>query len=115
MNAYMTKVVLKDGKAEITVPEGFPDGEVNVMVERIAPDAVNPEMVWTDEEWAEVQELLKPNPNPKSGKEFAEWITSDKFDSGDWSEITDSLEWVLEQRRKVIAGRMRLWDPANRE
>jgi hypothetical protein len=84
-------VITADGKLELELPEAITPGKVRVRIERDTPD----EIVWTDEELAE---LLQPA-EPKTGAEIVARILAE---GGGWEDkgITDSEAWVQEQRRK---------------
>jgi hypothetical protein len=86
--------ITKSGKLEVRLPKGIAPGEVRVTIEPIpaAEDDDWEDRPWTDEE---IKEMLRPD--PKTGAEIA---ASDAV--GMWADrgITDSVEWLKEQRRQ---------------
>ncbi|RMF81310.1 MAG: hypothetical protein D6737_05445 [Chloroflexi bacterium] len=90
--------ITDDGRLEVELPAGLPPGDVDVVLKmvQIANDAdelsVNDVPMWTEEE---LDAMLRPN--PKTGAEIVAL-----GHTGGWEdmEITDSVEWVKEQRRK---------------
>lgn len=84
----LTGYVTESGDLEVALPEGLPPGEVQVTIEVLAPE----ESAWTDEEIREMTRI-----EPKTG---AEIVAAGHI--GGWEDygITDSVEWVEEQRRK---------------
>jgi hypothetical protein len=92
---YVTvKGYIKDGQVQIDLPENVTDGEIEVRVPVETEPNTSPQEVLTltDEE---LDALMKPN--PKTGAEIIAL-----GHTGGWKDkgITDSVEWVLEQRRK---------------
>ena len=90
---YITiKGYIRDGKIEVDLPENVVDGEVSleVPITANAPDSTDHQPL-TDEE---IDALM--HPNPKTGAEIA------KSSIGSWEHkgITDSVEWIAEQRRQ---------------
>jgi hypothetical protein len=99
---HLNGQITEDGEIRIDVPEGvqLPPGEVRVTLQLVTDAApeVSDETLWTDEELAELLKI-----EPKSGAEaLAELEKLDSIYGNPWTEkgITDSVEWVLEQRRK---------------
>jgi hypothetical protein len=101
------------GELEIGKISGLRAGKVHVVISQVteadadeAPPA-DADVTWTDEE---LKELLKPDPRP--GSEVVAMIRSGEIDLSAWAEqnITDSVEWVKQQREKrKEARRQRLW------
>lgn len=85
LKGYITET----GSIEVEIPKDFPAGEVMLTIEAVAPDEEQP---LTD---AEIQELMRPN--PKTG---AEIVALGHTGGWEHKEITDSVEWIAEQRRK---------------
>jgi hypothetical protein len=92
-NTITVKGYIKDGKITVDLPENVVDGEViiEIPVETDKPLPQNDQPL-TDEE---IDALMKPN--PKTG---AEIIALGHTGGWEHKGITDSVEWVLEQRRK---------------
>lgn len=95
INYVMVKGYIRDGKLKVELPNDMPDGEVEVVlrVTNESPVADNlDEVPLTDEE---IEALMQPN--PKTGAEIAMNPAI-----GAWADyaITDSVEWIKEQRRK---------------
>ena len=89
----MTTVIIKgrltdDGRIEAELPDGWQPGDVMIEV----PVELE---TWTDEELAELEELMKSEPVPGS-----EIVHADEI--GAWADmgIEDSVEFVEEMRRK---------------
>jgi hypothetical protein len=97
VNYVVVKGYIKDGKLNVDLPDNVADGEVEVTLP-IAEEASDAHSVagdvkpLTDEE---IAALMKPN--PKTGAEIA-----NNPAIGAWANygITDSVEWIEEQRRK---------------
>lgn len=94
-NYITVKGYIRNGKIEIDLPENVTDGVVKVQipVEGENPSApIVDDSPLTDEE---IENMI--NPNPKSGAEIVAL-----GHTGGWEHkgITDSVEWVAEQRRK---------------
>ena len=86
----MTTIIIKgrltdDGHIEAELPDGWQPGEVSIEI------AVDPDTVWTEEELAELEELMKPEPRP-----------ANEIETGGWEDmgIEDSVGFVEEMRRK---------------
>lgn len=84
----LTGYITESGELRIALPEGLPPGEVQVTIE--VPVSEVP--TWTDDEIREMTRI-----EPKTG---AEIVAAGHV--GGWENygITDSVEWVEEQRRK---------------
>jgi hypothetical protein len=84
--------VTEDGDLVFDPPKNLPPGEVQITIEMPAETAQPLEQDFTDEE---IKEFLTFK--PKTGKEIVE-----EGLIGGWEDtgITDSVEWVEEQRRK---------------
>ncbi len=85
----------EDGKVLLQLPNDFPRGEQELVIEQIPADKVDiDERPLTEKE---VEALLKPE--PKSGAEIAAWILEH---GGGWEDkgIDDPVAWLEEQRRK---------------
>lgn len=95
---YVTiKGFIKDGELMLDLPENVQDGEVEV---RVAVDAqASPEGAPQEIEplWSEEELDALINPHPKTG---AEIIALGHTGGWEHKGITDSVEWVKEQRRK---------------
>lgn len=93
-NYVIVKGYIKDGQVQIDLPENVTDGEIEVRVPvETESEALSQETLsLTDDE---LDALMKPN--PKTGAEIIAL-----GHTGGWKDkgITDSVEWVLEQRRK---------------
>lgn len=95
VNYVVVKGYIKDGKLEIDLPDNVTDGEVEVTLpvrqEKVS-SAMQDETPLTDEE---IEAFMRPN--PKTGAEIAK-----NPSIGAWADygITDSVEWINEQRRK---------------
>jgi hypothetical protein len=94
-NYITVKGYIRNGKIEVDLPENVTDGEVELFVPveshaQLTADMDNSPL--TDEE---IENMI--NPNPKSGAEIVAL-----GHTGGWENkgITDSVEWVAEQRRK---------------
>jgi hypothetical protein len=87
------------GELEVKLPEGVRPGEVKVQIrvaQKEAQETSQPEGMYTEEE---LREFL--NFTPKTGAEIVAMIESGELQvGGGWSEITDSVAWVEELRRK---------------
>jgi len=83
--------ITESGELKVELPEDHPVGEVEVIIEEQA------ETAWEDQPWTddEIKEMMRSN--PKTGAEIAE---SDAIGGWEHMGITDSVEWVAEQRRK---------------
>jgi len=96
---YVTvKGYIKDGELKIDLPENVADGEIEVKVPLVTEQPATSEPADEDERPLtdeEIEELMRPE--PKTGAEIAKNPAI-----GSWAHkgITDSVEWVLEQRRK---------------
>jgi hypothetical protein len=88
---HLTGRVTDEGELVFDAPKNLPPGEVQITIE-VSGEAAPLEQDFTDEE---IKELLTFR--PKSGKEIVESGLA-----GGWEDmgITDSVEWVEEQRRK---------------
>lgn len=77
-------ILTPDGKIEVDLPENWQPGEIELVIP-------SNETVWTDEEWAEIEKLLEPNPKP-----------ANEIETGGWEDlgIEDSVAFVEEMRRK---------------
>ncbi len=89
-------VVTEDGELKVTLPKEVPPGEVNVTLE-IPVESATEDADWENQPWTEeeIRELMRVE--PMTGAEIvAAGLT------GGWEEmgITDSVEWLEEQRRK---------------
>ncbi len=95
VNYVMVKGYIKDGELKVDLPDDVPDGEVEVVLRVTNESPVDDkldEAPLTDEE---IVALMRPN--PKTGAEIARNPAI-----GAWADygITDSVEWIKEQRRK---------------
>lgn len=92
-NTIMIKGYIKNGKITVDLPENVVDGEVIIEI----PVETDPSMLENDQPLTddEIDALMKPNPKPGS-----EIVKNPAI--GSWANkgITDSVEWVAEQRRK---------------
>jgi hypothetical protein len=99
----LTGTITPDGRLEVELPPDLPAGEAKVTleVEQAQPlisesAAQPPEQGFTDDE---IEELLKPGVTqpmtPEAWKAFFQ-----DYDPGEWANITDSVAWVQEIRRK---------------
>ena len=79
-------ILTETGEIKVDLPENWQPGEIEVLIP-------TEEMEWTEEELAELEELMKPEPVPASQIVTAEEI-------GSWSDIEDSVAFVEELRRK---------------
>jgi hypothetical protein len=79
-------ILTAEGEIKVDLPENWQPGEIEILIP-------SNETVWTDEELAELEELMKPEPVPASEIVMAEEI-------GSWSDIEDSVAFVEELRRK---------------
>ena len=78
--------ITEEGELEIKLPEGLPPGEARITIE------ISPGEAWTQEELERAVRI-----EPMSGSEMVKaGLTGGWEDLG----ITDSVEWVEEQRRK---------------
>ena len=77
-------ILTENGEIKVDLPDNWQPGEVEVVI-------TASESTWTDEEWAEIEELLKPEPRPAS-----------EIETGGWEDmgIEDSVAFVEEMRRK---------------
>ncbi|MBZ0281049.1 MAG: hypothetical protein K8L97_09925 [Anaerolineae bacterium] len=85
--------VTETGDIEVEIPKDFPAGEVMLTIEAVEAVVVPiDEPPLTD---AEIEELMRPK--PKTGAEIVAL-----GHTGGWEHkgITDSVEWIDEQRRK---------------
>ena len=89
----LTGKINDHGQLEVELPKGLPTGAVHVTLE-ITPATDIPweERPWTDEEVASLSKI-----EPKTG---AEIVAAGHI--GGWEEygITDSVEWIENQRQK---------------
>lgn len=78
--------ITEEGELEIKLPEGLPAGEARITIE------ISPGEAWTQEELERAVRI-----EPMSGSEMVQAGLT-----GGWETlgITDSVEWVEEQRRK---------------
>jgi hypothetical protein len=88
--------ITDDGQLKVELPEGWQPGEVEVTIavtEKSGDDIPWEERPWTQEE---LDESLKFNPIP-----------AENIVPGGWEDmgIEDSVQWVEEQRRKMMEGR----------
>ncbi len=92
-NTVTVKGYIKNGKINVDLPENVVDGEIiiEIPVETASPVPQNDQPL-TDEE---IDALMKPNPKPGS-----EIVKNPAIGSWAHKGITDSVEWVAEQRRK---------------
>jgi hypothetical protein len=79
--------ITEDGKLEVEIPPEFTPGEITITLEQQRND------FWTEQEWAELQELMVPDPKP-----FGE-IEIPKGSSWPDMGITDPVEFVENLRR----------------
>jgi hypothetical protein len=88
---HLTGHVTDDGELVFDPPKNLPPGEVQITIE-VPREPMGEDQGFTDEE---IKELLTFT--PKTGKEIVE-----NGIIGGWEHkgITDSVEWVEEQRRK---------------
>ena len=78
--------ITEEGELEIKLPEGLPPGEARITIE------ISPGEAWTRDELERAVRI-----EPMSGSEMVKaGLTGGWEDQG----ITDSVEWVEEQRRK---------------
>lgn len=100
VNYVTVKGYIKDGELKVELPDNVTDGEVQVVLpvttETLAADHPD-EAPLTDEEIAAFM-----RPDPKTG---AEIIALGHIGGWEHKGITDSVEWVQEQRRKRKAKR----------
>jgi len=100
---YITiKGYIENGELKVDLPENVPDGEVEVIIpvsgdENGDRSEVFDEISWDTEAWTlvELDEMLTFQPSTL-GEILSEGLVGGWEDRG----ITDSVEWVLEQRRK---------------
>lgn len=78
--------ITEEGALEIKLPEGLPAGEARITIE------ISPGEVWTQEELERAVRI-----EPMSGSEMVQAGLTGGWDA---LGITDSVEWVEEQRRK---------------
>ncbi|MBC8171444.1 MAG: hypothetical protein H7X77_07215 [Anaerolineae bacterium] len=87
-----------EGKLEVEIPAGLPEGEVKVQIE--LTQANTDELPWELRPWTkeELDELLQPRP-AKTGAEIAERVQKT---SGWWEQqgITDPVAWLEELRQR---------------
>ncbi len=93
INYIAVKGYIKDGELHVELPNNVIDGEIEVkipVVDDLDDSTYAPPL--TDEE---IDALMKPN--PKTGAEIAKNPAI-----GSWANkgITNSVEWVAEQRHK---------------
>ena len=88
--------ITENGKLEVELPEGLPEGEVQVTIEVVSDEDLPWELrPWTEEELAELMRV-----EPKTGAEIVAEIEVGLIGDG-WSHVKVSgAEWVEEQRRK---------------
>jgi hypothetical protein len=88
--------ITENGKLEVELPEGLPEGEVQVTLEVASSEDLPWELrPWTEEELAELMRV-----EPKTGAEIVAEIEAGLIGDG-WSHVKVSgAEWVEEQRRK---------------
>jgi len=88
------------GKLEVDLPSGLPPGEVKVMIEVPIENQEASKLPWEERPWTEeeIRELLTFRP-AESGAEIVAMLTET---DGWWKDlnITDSVAWVQELRRK---------------
>ena len=79
--------ITEEGELEIKLPEGLPPGEARITIE------ISPGEAWTQDEVGKSRSRIEP----MSGSEMVKAGLT-----GGWENqgITDSVEWVEEQRRK---------------
>jgi hypothetical protein len=85
MDTVIIKGILtEDGKIIVDLPSGWKAGEIEIEIPV-------EDTTWTEEELAEIAELMKSNPRPTS-----------EIQTGGWEDmgIEDSVEFVEEMRRK---------------
>ena len=89
----LTGKITESGKLELELPEGLPAGEVYITLEMPAEEPTSwEERPWTNEEIQEMSRIT-----PKTGSEIVA-----AGHTGGWEHygITDSGQWLEEQRRK---------------
>lgn len=88
--------ITTDGKLIVELPQDVEATDVLVTIE-----AVDDDEVWTEEELAELHQLLAMPPEPKTGAEIvAELRNEPPIKFRGLTNDMDSEEWVQEQRRK---------------
>jgi hypothetical protein len=92
--------ITADHRLEVDGIIDLPPGEVDV---RIEPERILPPVVeLTPEEEAainaEIDQLLRTPPTPKTGAEIAQWLRENPPQG--WEQVTDSVEYIAERRRK---------------
>jgi hypothetical protein len=93
----LTGHITVDGKLEVELPQGLPAGEVKLTVEVDMEESPQTENDWEKQPWTdeELKELLTIK--PMTGHEI---VAAGLVGGWEDLEITDSVEWVEEQRRK---------------
>jgi len=92
----LTGRITESGELKIDdLPEGLPPGEVQVTLEVEVP--VEEEIPWEERPWTDEEIREMTTITPKTG---AEIVAAGHV--GGWEDygITDSVEWLEEQRRK---------------
>jgi len=93
MAIYVKGYITKSGEIKVDLPKDHPVGEVTIIIEEGAREAIP----WDTQPWtaAELDEMLTAKPGTL-GEILQDGLVGGWEDRG----ITDSVEWVLEQRQK---------------
>lgn len=84
--------ITEDGKLEVDLPAGLPPGDVRITLHAQPATLITDNLPWTEEELDAALTFV-----PRTGAEIiASGVVGSWADEG----IEDSLDWVLEQRRK---------------